>query len=107
MLRSGIHVAIDTAIYSRWADALIAVRFNVAAYLRDQSFVAPPLFYLLWVVVVAVVKVLLGASWMTGVVVLNWIALTTGVVLTLTTIRRVTWSTASMLLGACLFLVAG
>ena len=107
MLRSGIHVAIDTAIYSRWADALIAVRFNVPAYLREQSFVAPPLFYLLWVAVVAVVKLLLGASWMTGVVVLNWIALTIGVGLTLAAIRRVTMSTASMLLGALLFMVAG
>jgi len=107
MLRSGIHVAIDTATYSRWADALIAAGFNVPAYLREQRFVAPPLFYLLWVAVVAVVKVLLGASWMTGVVVLNWIAFTTGVVLTLAAIRRVTMSTASMALGAFLFLVAG
>lgn len=107
MLRSGIHTGIDTAIYSRWADALIAVRFNVPAYLRDQSFVAPPLFYLLWVAVVAVLKMLLGESWMTGVVVLNWVALTTGVAMTLAAVRLVTRSTASMGLAALLFLVSG
>ena len=107
MVRSGIHTGIDTATYSRWADALIAAGFDVPAYLREQSFVASPLFYLLWVAVVAALKLWLGGSWMTGVVVLNWIALTAGVILTLATIRRVTWSAASMLLAAFLFLVAG
>lgn len=107
MLRSGIHTGLDTATYSRWADALIAVGFNVPAYLRAQEFVAPPLFYLLWVAIVAVLKIVLGEQWMTGVVVLNWVAVTAGVSLTLAAIRRVTRSTASMALAALLFLVAG
>lgn len=107
MLRSGIHTGLDTATYSRWADALIAVNFNVPAYLRGQDFVAPPLFYLLWVAIVALLKTMLGESWMTGVLVLNWIAVAAGVSLTLAAIRGVTRSTASMMLGALLFLAAG
>jgi hypothetical protein len=107
ILRSGIQVAVDTATYSRWADALIALGFDLPAYLRSQDFVAPPLFYLLWIVVVAALKTLLGASWMTGVVVLNWMALAAGVYLTIAAVRRVTRSTAAMLLAALLFVVAG
>lgn len=107
ILRSGIQLAVDTATYSRWADALIALGFNVPAYLRSQDFVAPPLFYLLWIALVAALKLVFGQSWMTGVVVLNWIALSAGVYLTLAAIRRVTQSTAAMLLAAILFTVAG
>jgi hypothetical protein len=107
ILRAGVRIAVDTATYSHWADALIARGFNVPAYLGSQDFVAPPLFYLLWIVVVAALKTLLGASWMTGVVVLNWIALTAGVSLTIAAVRRVTQSTAGMLLAALLFVVAG
>jgi hypothetical protein len=105
-VRSGIRIAVDTTTYSRWADLLIAEHFNIAAYLREQRFVASPLFYLLWIVVVAALKTLLGASWTTGVVVLNWVALTIGAYLTLDAIRRVTQSAASVWFGALLFLVS-
>lgn len=80
--------------------------FNLPAYLREQSFVAPPMTYLLWVVVVAALKSMLGASWMTGVVALNWIALAAGAYATIATVRRTTLSSAGMLLAAALFLVA-
>ena len=59
-LRSGVRLAVDTPTYSRWADLLIAADFNVIAYLREQSFVASPVFYLLWIVVLALLKTLLG-----------------------------------------------
>lgn len=105
--RSGIQLAVDTPTYSRWADTLIALGFNPAAYLREQNFVAPPILYLAWVTVVAAVKTVLGPSWMSGIVVLNVIALAAGAYATLSTIRRTTASGASMLLGTALFLVAG
>jgi hypothetical protein len=104
---SGVRMAVDTPTYSRWADALLGVGFNVFAYLREQSFVAPPLFYLLWVTVVAAMKTLLGSSWMTGIVVLNWIALSLGAYAIVETVRRLTQSRASMLLVTILLLVAG
>ena len=107
VLRSGIQLAVDTATYSRWADALIALKFNVPAYLRTQDFVAPPLFYLLWIAVVAALKSVMGDWWTAGVVALNWIALTAGVYLTLARVRQVTQSAAAMLLAALLFVVAG
>ena len=106
IVQSGIQQAVDTATYSRWADLLIAHDFNVAAYLREQSFVAPPLTYLLWVVVVAGLKVALGTQWMTGVVAMNWLALTGGAYATLASVRRATLSSAEMLLAAALFFVA-
>lgn len=104
---SGVRLAVDTPTYSRWADALLGVGFNVFAYLREQSFVAPPLFYLLWVTVVAAMKTLLGSSWMTGIVVLNWIALSLGAYAILETVRKLTHSGAGMLLVTMLMLVAG
>jgi hypothetical protein len=106
-LRTGVRVAVDTPTYSQWADALIALGFNPAAYLRTQQFVAPPILYLAWVAVVALLKTILGASWMTGVVVLNVIALTAGATATIDAIRRVTQSGAGMLLAVFLFLAAG
>jgi hypothetical protein len=104
-LQSGVREAVDTATYSHWADLLISVRFNLAEYLRAQDFVAPPLTYLLWVVVVAALKSALGGSWMIGVVTLNLIALTFGAYLTIEAVRKATSSSASMLLAAALFLV--
>jgi hypothetical protein len=107
VVRSGIRIAVDTATYSQWADRLIAAGFDIPAYLTEQRFVAPPILYLLWIVLVAALKTLLGASWMTGVVALNWIALGAGVYATVATVRLVTHSGAGMLLAALLFLVAG
>jgi hypothetical protein len=106
ILQSGTLQALDTATYSRWADLLIAMNFNLASYVHEQSFVAPPLTYLLWVLVVAVLKSVLGASWMTGVVVLNWIALAAGAYATIAMVRKTTMSSAGMLLAAVLFVAA-
>jgi len=107
LLRTGIHQGVDTATYSRWADALIEARFNFAAYLREQHFVAPPMMYLAWVTVVAALKSILGASWMAGVVAFNWIAFTIGVYATLSAVRMTTRSGAGLLTAAALFIVAG
>ena len=106
ILRTGIQVAADTATYSRWADLLIAHRFNIPAYLRDQSFIVPPVLYVAWIALVAGLKTLLGSSWMSGVVALNWMALAAGVYATLAAVRLSTASTAGMLLASLLFLAA-
>jgi hypothetical protein len=106
ILQTGVQQAVDTATYARWADQLIAVDFNIAAYLREQTFVAPPVTYLLWVMVVAALKATLGAWWMTGAVTLNWAALTAGAYATLATVRNTSMSSAGLLLAALLFCVA-
>lgn len=104
--RSGIHTGPDTATYSRWADLLIANHFNVSSYLREQSFVVPPVLYLAWIYVVAVMKTALGPSWMAGVVILNVVALITGAYLTLRVVRELTQSAAGLVLSTFLFLAA-
>jgi hypothetical protein len=106
-VRAGIHVSVDTNTYSRWADLLIAHHFNISEYLHESSFVVPPVLYLLWIVVVASLKTVLGSSWTIGVVTLNWMALTSGVYLTLAAVDRTTASKAGLFLSALLFLVAG
>jgi hypothetical protein len=106
-LRSGIHQAVDTPTYSRWADLLIEAGFNFSRYLREQQFVAPPLMYLSWITVVAAAKSTLGASWMAGIVALNWIALAAGAYATLAAVRVTTRSAAGVWLGAALFIVCG
>lgn len=106
-IRTGIHVSVDTGTYSRWADLLIAHRFNISTYLQEQSFVVPPVLYLLWIVVVAVLKTVLGSSWMAGVVTLNWLALSAGACVTLNTVERITSAKSGVFLSALLFLVAG
>ena len=105
-LRAGVRVSGDSTTYSRWADLLIAHQFNFSSYLRDQSFIVPPILYVLWIAVVASLKVLLGSSWMTGVVALNWLSFVAGAYATLATVRQLTASAAGMLLAALLFLAA-
>ncbi len=106
-IRSGVSLAVDTPTYSHWADLLIGVGFNFSAYLEAQHFVAPPIFYLLWITVVAAMKSALGPSWMTGVVILNWVTFSLGAYALIASVRRLTHSGASMLLSALLLLVAG
>jgi hypothetical protein len=104
--QAGVRTSIDTVSHSNWADLLISLRFNIVLYLRDNTFVVPPVLYLLWITLVATLKTLLGASWMSGVLVLNWIAFCTGSHLTLAAVRRLTASTLALALAFLLFLVA-
>jgi hypothetical protein len=106
-LRAGVRQGVDTATYSQWADLLIKDGFNFSTYLRDQNFVAPPLMYLAWVTLLAIVKSIFGSAWMPAIVVLNWLALVAGVYATLRTIRETTRSTAGLLLATLLFTAAG
>jgi hypothetical protein len=66
----------------------------------------PTLLYLLWVVIVALLKTVLGAKWMHGVVALNWICFSGGTYATLSWIRRGTASSVAVLMAAALFFVA-
>ena len=106
ILMSGARYGPDSHTYARWADTLIALRFNLAAYLREQSFVVPPVFYILWTVVIALLKAVLGSSWAAGVLALNWVSIGWGSYVTLDRIRMVTASAAGMLLGVWLLLTA-
>lgn len=106
-LLSGIRTGPDTVTYSGWADLLIAHHFNLSSYLREQSFYIPPVLYLGWIIVVAGMKALAGSSWMTGIVVLNWLSFGAGSYRVLDTVRRMTASAGSVLLAFGLFLAAG
>lgn len=69
----GVTLAGDSGGYSRWANLLISKNYDIPAYLRDANFVIPPILYLGWVLVVALCKTAFGASWTTGLVVVNLI----------------------------------
>lgn len=106
IIAAGARYGPDSQTYSRWADLLMAMRFNVPAYLREQSFVVPPVFYILWTLVIALLKSILGSSWATGVLALNWLSIGWGAFVTLDRIRRLTASAAGMLLAGFLLLTA-
>lgn len=105
--RAGAQASVDTELYSRWADLLIAHDFNLVSYHRTQDFYIPPVLYMGWIVVVAILKILAGASWMKAVVFLNWLAFGAGSYVVLNAVRRTTASAASLLLAAILFFAAG
>ena len=106
ILRHGLQTGSDTNSYSEWADLMIAHHFNVVSYLREQSFVVPPVLYLAWVLIVASLKTVLGHWWMHGVVALNWLCFIGGTYATLSWVRRATASAGAVLLAAACFLVS-
>src|SRR6185295_3108362 len=57
-------------------DALIAAHFNIREFLAQDNSVLPPALYLVWIVIVAFWKVLLGDGWPNGIVFLNWVSAT-------------------------------
>ena len=106
MLIAGPRHGPDSQTFARWADLLISLRFNIAAYLQEQSFVVPPVFYVLWTLVIAALKVVLGSQWALGVLALNWLSIGWCSHVTLGRIRTLTGSGAGLLLGALLLLTA-
>jgi len=67
----GVQIAPDTATYSLWADILIQHHFHYPSYLSEVSFKTPPVFYIGWVTVVALFKLVLSSQWVIGLVVFN------------------------------------
>jgi len=74
MLVSGPRWAVDTATYAAWADALISVRFQVFEFLRSNTFTAPLVLYLGWILTVSLAKVLAGGAWPWALLALNALA---------------------------------
>ncbi|MDH4183795.1 MAG: hypothetical protein OEV92_06215 [Nitrospinota bacterium] len=71
LLYKGAKTSSDSMTYSAWADLMISKNFSAAAFLKESSFVVPPVFYLGWVYVVALFKTVLGPSWGAGVAIMN------------------------------------
>ena len=65
----------DSYTYIRWADLLISHYFNYAAYLRDNTFFTPPVFYLFPVSVIATLKSISADNWQALFQVVNTAAL--------------------------------
>jgi len=62
-LRQSLVFSPDSGTYIVWADQLIALNFDVVAYLRLLDFVVPPFFYLLQVLIVAGLRYAFGSYW--------------------------------------------
>jgi hypothetical protein len=89
-LWTGPRLAPDSFAYSRWADQLIATRFNYSRFLdRPQGTLSAGL-YAGFITVVALLKVILGSHWAAGAVALNAVAMS----LIAVVITRLTLETA-------------
>jgi len=62
-LSIGYMMSPDSFGYSRWADALIKLDFNLYDYFVQNTFFTPSYFYTTPVIVVALLKVFFGSAW--------------------------------------------
>jgi hypothetical protein len=106
LAQSGIQLSADSHTYSSWADALVAVGFNPAAFLGQTEFVFSPVVYLLWVALIAVCKILFGASWTSAIVGLNWAAVVGIAAIILRVVQSKTGSGLATLLALGLFVLS-
>ena len=67
----------DSHTYIRWAELLVSHDFNFSAYLRDNNFFTPPIFYLLPVTIIAGLKSISTDNWQTLFQAINTAALAT------------------------------
>ena len=74
VLASGVSHANDSIAYARGADRLIATGFDFAAVIGQADTLYPAALYLLFATLVALLKLLLGAHWGTGLVSLTLLA---------------------------------
>jgi len=105
LLHTGARLSSDSRTYSTWADKLLSVQFNYYAYLTASDFVVPPTFYILWVTIVGLSKVMLSSAWPCGVLFLNWISASALVYALARTAARLTGSIL-VGLGATLMLAS-
>lgn len=61
----------DSFGYSRWADALIELDFNLFKYHTENTFWTPSYFYTTPVIIVGVLKVIFGSAWQYAFLVFN------------------------------------
>ena len=106
LLHGGARMSSDSATYSRWADTLIEVHFNPAAFVERSTFVYSPIVYLNWIALLAVAKLVLGSHWMTGIIALNWVTIVVTAAALFTAVRGLTRCWPSVLMAALLFLSA-
>jgi len=84
----GVIIASDSMLWESFADTLIKYDFNYFEFLDDGKHRASPLFYSIWISIIAVSKLFLGEHWGIGVVALNLIAAISAAIL----LFNATWS---------------
>ena len=62
-LSKGYVMSPDSHGYSRWADELIKLNFNLIAYYSENTFIAPKFLYTIPVILVTFSKVLFSSGW--------------------------------------------
>jgi hypothetical protein len=67
----GKYMSSDSYLYMRWADLLLEKHFNLYGYLKDVWFPVPPLFYLGFVILVALAKIIGGNLWPYVIIICN------------------------------------
>ena len=62
----------DTVVhYSKWADSLIDLNFNLIAFYYQNPFVAPTYFYTIPLILMAFTKLIFGSQWQEAFMILN------------------------------------
>ena len=99
-------MGVDSGWYADAADHLIAAGFDYREFSQRVSSVPPPIFYLQFVLVTALCKLALGASWALGVVVVNLVAESLVAVQLVRLVHDLTRDVAAAVFALALYLVA-
>jgi hypothetical protein len=105
VVASGPQLSVDSRQYGVWADGLIAAGFR-PTYFGTQPFTAPLWTYSIWIALVAVAKVAVGAAWPWAVVAVNWAAVAGVARRVLEGVATLTGATAAVAGAALLFAVS-
>lgn len=82
----------DTAKYVAWADRMAGLHFNAWAYTHDLHYVIPPVAYLGFVTLFALIRTIAGTHWEWAVAIVNLVADCTSGLITVIIVRRATRS---------------
>jgi hypothetical protein len=99
----GIMLLPDSDTYRAWADALVRRHFDVLAFARATTSDYPPLLYVVWVSLVALLRRALGERWTVGVVVLDVAAGAAAGALVVWLVERLTRSRLAAAAAALLY----
>lgn len=105
-LGAGLINSPDSGTYSRWANKLIEVRFDYAQYVKNVSFVIPPIFYAGWITLVAAIKMACGPYWQQAILVINLLAHCVVGVLVVDITHRITHHATAAWMALFLFCIA-
>ncbi|HEX8226171.1 MAG TPA: hypothetical protein VF605_20390 [Allosphingosinicella sp.] len=74
VLAAGVTLASDSAGYAYWSERLLESGFDYAMVMADAKTVFPPILYVLFATLLALLRLAFGSGWMAALVALNFAA---------------------------------